>query len=146
LKKVGILVFVIIIAVGGGYAYTYSQVNNALQSIEMDFYDIALGGYSLIPPSLDITVAVLCSNPTGYEIELSGNVDIYYGDSYITTFEISDVIRANGHSVIECPFHLSSMSVINLILEGFDDWTYSSSFTATHRIFGIIPVVVTKSL
>lgn len=146
MKKVSVLALVIVIAVGGGYAYTYSQVNNALQSIEMEFYDITLGGFSLIPPSLDITVALLCSNPTRYEIELSGNIDIYYGDSYITTFEISDVIRANGHSVIECPFHLSSISIVNLILEGFDDWTYSSSITATHRIFGIIPVVITKSL
>jgi hypothetical protein len=90
--------------------------------MEIDLYDFRVEGVGFIPPSADVTLIFRCENPSQYEIELNANLDFYYS------------------------FHLSSLDAINMVLEGFDDWSYSGSFTATHRIFGIIPVVITRSL
>ncbi len=145
MSKTSSAIIIIIVVLGVGYAYTFYQVNNALQNIDMDLYDFRIDGVGFLPPSADITLIFRCDNPSQYEIELKGTLGFYYGDSYITSLNINDVIYAGGSSTIDFSFHISSMDVINMILEGFEDWSYSGSYTATHRIFGVIPVIITQS-
>ena len=146
MSKTSTVIIIIIVVLGAGYAYTFLQVNNAIQNMEMELYDFRIEGVGFIPPSADVTLVFRCDNPSQYEIELAANLDFYYGDSFITSTRINDIIYAGGSSTINCPFHVSSLDAINMILEGFDDWSYSGSYTATHRIFGVIPVVITRSL
>ena len=147
MSKTSTAIIVIIVVLGVGYAYTYYQVNNALQNLEPELYDIRIEGVGLLPPSADITLVLGCDNPSQYKIELKGNLDVYYGDSHITSIHINDIIFAGEYSTIDCSFHISSLNVINMIREGSDeDLLFSGSITATHRIFGVIPVVITGPL
>ena len=84
-------------------------------------------------------------NPSGYELELGVDGEMYYGDTLITPIEVHDMIRANGRSTFEVPVHITS-SIVSVLSEASDpQFTFEGKVTVIHRIFGVVPVVFTRA-
>ena len=67
-KTTNIIIALIVLG-GAGYAFTYYQVSGALQEVDMDFYDTRIDSVSIFPPSADLTLILICNNPSDYEID-----------------------------------------------------------------------------
>ena len=143
-RKAAILVLVIVLSLAG-YGYTYIQVSSAIQALEIDVADFRIEGFSIFPPSADGVFVFMSVNPSGYDLELRVDADMYCGDTLITPIEVSDTIRANGRSTFDVPVHITS-SVIGVLTEtSAPQFTVEGEVTFTYRIFGVVPVVFTRT-
>ena len=143
-RKAASLAVIVILSLAG-YGYTYIQVSSAIQNLEIEMADFRIEGFSLFPPSADIVLIYIAINPSSYELDLSIDAMMFYGDTLITPIEAFDTIRANGRSTFEVPVHITS-GIIGILAETSDpQFTFEGKVTISHRIFGIIPVVFTKT-
>jgi len=144
MNRKGAILVVIILSLAG-YGYTYLQVSSAIQSLEIEMVDFGIEGFSLFPPSADIVLIYMVINPSGYELELRVDAAMYYGNTLITPIEVFDTIRANGRSTFEVSVHITSGVIGTLLETDNPQFTLEGKVTITHKIFGIIPVVLTRT-
>ena len=143
-RKTEILSIIFVLSLVG-YGYTYIQVSSVIQDLVIDMSDFRLEGISIFPPSADIVFIFIVYNPSGYDLDLSIDAAMYYGNNLITPIDVSDTISANGHATFEVPLHITS-EVEDIFTETSDtQLTLEGRVTITHRIFGFVPVVFTRT-
>ena len=143
-RKTEILSLILVLSLVG-YGYTYIQVSSAIQDLDIEISDFRLEGISIFPPSADIVFIFVVNNPSGYDLDLSVEAAMFYGDTLITPIDVSDTIRAYGRSTFEVPVHITS-GVLGIFMETSDpQFTMEGRVTITYRIFGIVPVVFTRT-
>ena len=142
-------VLIIILLIGGGYAYTYFQVKEASENIfeNAEKVDFQLENISLIPPSADLTLYFSVDNPSPYGFTYSAEIEMYIGFNYITTVQADDeFVKANAHSIItmECRIGGLDVSLLQAYV-GDPILIYEVHMVVNYKIFGIIPITIIES-
>ena len=142
-------VLIIILLIGGGYAYTYFQVKEASENIfeNAEIVDFQLENISLIPPSADLTLYFSVDNPSPYGFTYSAEIEMYIGCNYITTVQADDeFVKANAHSIItmECRIGGLDVSLLQAYV-GDPILIYEVHMVVNYKIFGIIPITIIES-
>ena len=140
-------VLIIILLIGGGYAYTYFQVKEASENIfeNAEIVDFQLENISLIPPSADLTLYFSVDNPSPYGFTYSAEIEMYIGCNYITTVQADDeYVKANAHSIItmECRIGGGDVSVLQRTHVDDPIVVYEVHMVVNYKIFGIIPITM----
>ena len=145
-----IVVLFVIVLIGGGYAYTYIQVKEASEKIfeDAEIVNYQIENISLIPPSADLTLYFSVDNPTSYGFTYSAEIELYIGDTYISTFQVdNEYIRANSESIIpvECRIGGGALQLLQNLV-GDPVYRFEGSSEILYKILGIIPITIKESI
>jgi len=144
--NVNIKTAIILISIFGFFILVgleYTHITNSLYALEFETIDFALKDVSILPPSATLLVIYEIKNPTNVKFEMMWDVDIYVGETYITTLK-SDIetIRAKDTSRFITEAHISS-STLGLMMSGElenMEPTFSGTIKVTAKLFGIFPI------
>lgn len=143
---VGIVVLLVIL--GSVYYIGQKQVEDAVQTLGLEFSEFDLTRLSIIPPEIDITLTYTVTNPSDLPLEISVNGLLYHGDTVISPVRVDErLIPARGAGEIEVAITLN-----RTLLEAIGNPENSGSYrldgrlTATGLYLGALPVSVELNL
>ncbi len=141
---------VVLVLIGGGYAYTYFQVKEASSKIfeNAEVVNFQIENISLIPPSADLTLYFSVDNPTSYGFTYSVEIELYIDENYISTLQVdNEYIRANSESIIPMECRIGG-DVLQLLQSFVGDpiYRYEGHAEIIYKIFGIIPITIHESI
>jgi hypothetical protein len=147
-RVIGFILAVLILVSGAGYLYYRTNLDNAVSNTEILFDKIELKGFRLLPsPMANITLIYVANNTENVEFRLSLKGELYYGSHFITPLTVNDaLIRANGLSTFKMDVTISGaiLTVINPEIK--EEYLIQGDLVASTKIFGLIPISITKSL
>jgi hypothetical protein len=149
MRSSAVVFIIVLVLIGGGYAYTYFQVKEASSKIfeDAEVVNFQIENISLIPPSADLTLYFSVDNPTSYGFTYSVEIELYIGNNYISTFQVdNEYIRANSESIIpmECRIGGGALQLLQSIV-GDPVYRYEGHAEIIYKIFGIIPITIQES-
>ena len=147
-KLIGVVLLLVIASSSVGYGYYRYQLDNTVKELEITFDKIELKGFRLLPsPEANLTLIYVANNVNNTEFRISLDGELYYGSHYITPLTVEDArIRANGLSTFKMDVTITG-SILNTINpESKNEYSIQGELVATTRLFGLIPLTVTKPL
>ena len=147
-KLIGIVILLVIAFSSVGYGYYRNQLDNTVTELEITFDKVELKGFRLLPsPEANLTLIYVANNTKNTEFRVSLTGELYYGSHYITLLTVEDArIRANGLSTFQMDVTITG-SILNTIdPETKNQYSIQGELVATTRLFGLIPITVTKPL
>lgn len=147
-KFIGVLLLLVIASSSVGYGYYRYQLDNTVKELEITFDKVELKGFRLLPsPEANLTLIYVANNVNNTEFRISLDGELYYGNHYITPLTVEDArIRANGLSTFKMDVTITG-SILNTIdPESKNEYSIQGELVATTRLFGLIPLSVTKPL
>ena len=147
-KLIGVVLLLVIASSSVGYGYYRYQLDNTVTELEITFDKVELKGFRLLPsPEANLTLIYVANNVNNTEFRISLDGELYYGSHYITPLTVEDArIRANGLSTFKMDVTITG-SILNTINpESKNEYSIQGELVATTRLFGLIPLSVTKPL
>jgi hypothetical protein len=147
-KLIGVVFLLVIASSSVGYGYYRYQLDNTVTKLEITFDKVELKEFRLVPsPEANLTLIYVANNVNNTEFRISLDGELYYGSHYITPLTVEDArIRANGLSTFKMDVTITG-SILNTIdPESKNEYSIQGELVATTRLFGLIPLSVTKSL
>jgi hypothetical protein len=142
-----ILILLLVAGVGAGFYYKISQeMNQVISEMEPELVDVEVSSYTMIPPSVDLVFYNRINNPSNFEFKLDIEIEIFFGDVYITSYTThGQTLYPRSSSNIEFDMKLSS-SIVAQLLMNLDKLTQNSRYTQhgriilTYDLLGVFPI------
>jgi len=147
-KLIGVVLLLVIASSSVAYGYYGYQLDNTVTELEITFDKVELKGFRLLPsPEANLTLIYVANNVNNTEFRISLDGELYYGNHYITPLTVENArIRANGLSTFKMDVTITG-SILNTIdPESKNEYSIQGELVATTRLFGLIPLSVTKPL
>jgi len=147
-KLIGVVLLLVIASSSVGCGYYRYQLDNTVTELEITFDKVELKGFRLLPsPEANLTLIYVANNVNNTEFRISLDGELYYGNHYITPLTVENArIRANGLSTFKMDVTITG-SILNTIdPESKNEYSIQGELVATTRLFGLIPLSVTKPL
>lgn len=147
-KLLGVVLLLVIASSSVGYGYYRYQLDNTVKELEITFDKVELKGFRLLPsPEANLTLIYVANNVNNTEFRISLDGELYYGNHYITPLNVEDArIRANGLSTFKMDVTITGNILNTIDPESKNEYSIQGELVATTRLFGLIPLSVTKPL